>query len=177
MKLLEDIALEKEILIEIFGKEKPVESQQSKEIPQPSKLQYIKEGRLRKKTRIIPWKNKLTGVTGRCSADVRVNKYRYITILGDDDFFQDKKEVTCRTVGSSGGCNNLSSSVEDKNTVAVGVIYGVPNRRRNIDAEIPHSVNQRIITRFTLVAYPEMSRNCAFIIYYYPHRKLNDLGV
>ena len=32
-------------------------------------------------------------------------------------------EVTCRTVGSSDGFNDLSSSVEDRNTEAVSVTY------------------------------------------------------
>jgi len=37
-------------------------------------------------------------------------------------------EVICRTDVSADGCNDLSSSVDDKNIVAVGITDGVPDR-------------------------------------------------
>ena len=37
-------------------------------------------------------------------------------------------EVTYRNAGSSDGFNDLSSSVEDRNTEAVSVTYQVPDR-------------------------------------------------
>ena len=50
-------------------------------------------------------------------------------------------EVTCRTVGSSDGFNDLSSSVEDRNTEAVSVTYYVPYRFCTITTNLPYFVD------------------------------------
>ena len=98
----------------------------------------------------MPWKDKLAGVTdGVPDRNSYINAnlpYSInIPILEADDYFQDKKEVTYSTAHSSGGCNKLSSSDEDKHTATVGVTCGFPDMNSCIDANLPYSVNQRIM--------------------------------
>ena len=95
VQLLEDIVLKTRIMTEMFGKGKHVATGESKEIPWPSNLKYIKEERLREETRIIPCKDELVGVTDGCLDrstynDVNLPYSFNILILGADGSFLDE---------------------------------------------------------------------------------------
>ena len=99
---------------------------------------------------MIPWNHKLKDVLDGfpdISSYINANlPYSVnIPIIGADDCFQDKNEVTCRTVYSYGGCNDLSFSDDDKNTAAVGAAGGVSDRNSYNGANIPYSVKQLIM--------------------------------
>ena len=97
INLLKDIVLKTEIMTEIFEKGKHMKTGESKDIPRPSNLKYVKEERLREATRIIPCKDALIGLPDGCLDRSSYNDANLpysvnILILRAHDSFLDKDD-------------------------------------------------------------------------------------